>query len=268
MALTISSVVVVLVCTVFLVQNRYYAVQTERSGVQEVARAVTELVAGEVRPAVRGAVTVAEPDSMVIRSPLVMGAVCALSGTDAFVQLEGGEDALSTGEVAGVAVLDPATDRWLHYPQSWGGLDGGSTGAASACAGNGADTLGATHEFHRLAGLGTLHGSLPPAGTLVMLYRETTFAFRDSEMEPGARGFFRAVSGAPLTEYATGLDSTAGFLYRTLNSAALQSSVPPGSVDEVWAVRVLAEARRRVPAGGVDDVTFGWAVNIPMGNVW
>lgn len=268
MALTLSSIVVVLICTVFLVQNRYYAVQNGRSGAQDVVRAVTERVAEEVRPAVRGAVTLAQPDSLTVRSPMVMAAVCGVTGSDAWVQMEGGESGLAPDEVAGLAVLDPGTGRWIHHPQGWSSLDGGTAGAAAACAANGADTVGAVDEFHRLAGVAALHGSVPPPGSLVMLYRETTFSFRPSEMEPGVRGFFRAVSGADPAEYATGLDSTAAFLYGTLpGGAPFQSSVSGAALDAVSVVRVVAEARKRVPAGGVDDVTFGWAVNIPLGNV-
>jgi type II secretory pathway pseudopilin PulG len=265
-ALTISSLVVVLVATVFLVQNRYYAVQTERSAAQDVARAVTQVVGAEVRPATRGSVVTARSDSLTLRTPMALVAVCAVDGTGVHVQLDGGEAGLVVGEVSGVASFDPGTDRWGHHAAPWSALDGGATGAAAACAANGADTVGARHAFHTLRGLGGVLGALPDPGTVLALYRETTFVFRGSELEPGRRAFFRGTRGAPLLEYATGLDSTAGFRYRLAGSSTYRSDVADSRVADVDAVRVVADARRPVRAGGAEDVTFGWSANVPLGN--
>jgi type II secretory pathway pseudopilin PulG len=265
-ALTISSLVVVLVATVFLVQNRYYAVQTERSAAQDVARAVTQIVGAEVRPATRGSVLTAHSDSLTLRTPMALAAVCAVDGTGVHVQLDGGAAGLVAGEVAGVAAFDPAADRWGHHPASWPTLDGGAAGAAAECAANGADTVGAPHVFHTLRGLAGVLGALPDPGTVLALYRETTFVFRGSELEPGRRAFFRGTRGTPLLEYATGLDSTAGFRYRLTGSSTYRSDVAVSRVDDVDAVRVVADARRPVRAGGAADVTFGWSANIPLGN--
>ena len=48
-ALVLSSVVILLVSSTFLVQNNYYSSQTQRTGVHDNARAATELIASEIR---------------------------------------------------------------------------------------------------------------------------------------------------------------------------------------------------------------------------
>ena len=52
-AMLLSSLVIVLVATTFLVQNQYYASQVLRAGAQDNARATTELIASEVRSVMR-----------------------------------------------------------------------------------------------------------------------------------------------------------------------------------------------------------------------
>ena len=52
---------------------------------------------------------------------------------------------------------------------------------------------------------------------------------------------------------------TGGSSYADTNSAA--------SLDDIDAVRIVADARKRSESGGQDDVTFGWSVNIALPNV-
>ena len=78
-ALTISSVLVLLVGTVFLVQNDFYSHITLRSQVHENARAMNEIVANEIRSVAAGGVMVADSSRLVVRASMVTAAVCGAS---------------------------------------------------------------------------------------------------------------------------------------------------------------------------------------------
>ena len=99
-----------------------------------------------------------------------------------------------------------------------------------------------------------------------MLFRETTFKIQTSELDPPTLALFRGVYGDSLVEFATGLDTTAQFRYRTGGStyADTVSSTALGDID---VVRIVADARKRAQTGGQDDITFGWSVNVALRNV-
>jgi hypothetical protein len=99
-----------------------------------------------------------------------------------------------------------------------------------------------------------------------MLYRETTFSIQSSALEPGTLGLFRASYGQSAVELATGMDPTASFQYRT-GGSAYANSVASANLDDIDAVRLVAEARKRSQSAGQADVTFGWSVNIALSNV-
>ena len=266
-ALTISSLLVVMIGTVFMVQGRTYARNLQRSSAHDNARGVTELVANEVRTATVGGVVAAFPDSLTVRTPMVVAAVCGSQGGDALVQFDDDGSSVEPEEVAGFAVLDPSTGVWTFYNiVDWSTVDGGTSGAAATCAMNGADTVGAVAGFRRLRNLALYHGSVPPAGSILMFFRQTTFALRASSIDPSVTALFRGAFGREPLEYATGMDSTAGFSYRVAGSATYQPTVPSIQLPSVDAVRFSAEARTRATTGTLDDVEFGWSVNIPLRN--
>jgi hypothetical protein len=107
---------------------------------------------------------------------------------------------------------------------------------------------------------------VPAEGDVVMLFRETTFKIQQSQLEPSTYGLFRGSYGDPLVEFATGIDTTAHFQYRAAGGTYVDT-VTAGSLAGIDAVRIVAEARKAAPTGGVDDVTFGWAVNVPLRTV-
>lgn len=265
-ALTLSSLLVVMVSTVFLVQNRYYALQLERTATQDNARTVTEMVASEVRSISSGGVVIADNDHLVVRSPIVLAVVCAQpTGSRVSVHFEGGEGDLDTDEVSGFAVQDPSTLDWSYYDVDWSTINQSGGTPAGDCAANGADTVGAYDEFKQLRRLGNYHGSLPDIGDILMLYRNVEYQFATSEMDTSTIGLFRGIYGGTLTEFATGMDTTAQFQYRT-GGTTYANSVTGGSLDAIDAIRIGAHARRRPQTGGVDDVTFGWSVNVFLRN--
>ncbi|MGD8318938.1 MAG: prepilin-type N-terminal cleavage/methylation domain-containing protein [Gemmatimonadota bacterium] len=270
-ALTISSILVVLVSTVFLAQNRYYALQISRSAAHDNARVMTEVMAGELRSVARGGFVVARDTLLEVRSPMTVAAVCAQPATSRVaVQYSGGEGFLDTDEFGGFAVQDTLTDAWSYYDITgwnnvWNAIDQNGKQGAKDCAANGADTVGAVDEFQRLRRLDTYAGSLPAVGQLVMLYRRVEYVITTSKMDSTSLGLFRGIFGADPVEVATGLDASARFQYRAGGSTYV-SPVTGSGLGDIDAVRIVADARTRPRAGATDDVTFGWSVNVYLRN--
>jgi hypothetical protein len=265
----LSSVVMMLVSHTFLVQNQYYATQTLRTGVQDNVRSATELMAREIRTAMEDGVMVAGPRTLTVRSPISMVVVCSrVSVPNLDVYNEGGEAALDTAEVAGIAARDPITGSWDTATTTWNTIDDSGAGSAGNCADGGADTAGVASNFHRLRSFNTLLPSVPNEGDVVMLFRETTYKIQTSELDPTTLGLFRGVSGGVLVEFATGVDTTAQFQYRTgrTTGSVYHGSVVGAALADVDAIRIVADARKRAPTGGADDITFGWAVNVALRN--
>ena len=261
-ALTLSSVLVILVSSVFLVQNRYFALQMERTAAQDNARMVTEMVASEIRSVTRGGVALAENKRLVVRSPMVMGVVCAsTAGPTTTIHLDGGDAGVTAADVAGVAQRNPLTGAWTYTDGvTWASVRQSGGTPAAACRANGADTVEAYSHFINFS------GTAPALGTVVMFYRKVEYKFAASGMTPGATALFRGPYGGTLVEFATGMDATAQFQYRT-TTATYVTSVPPLSLANVVAIRIQAMARRKPPTGGVADVTAGWAVNVFLRNI-
>jgi hypothetical protein len=127
-------------------------------------------------------------------------------------------------------------------------------------------TSGASGEFHRLGPLNTFFGNAPREGVALMLYRETTYRIQDSELDPGRLGLFRRVLGGSFVEFATGMDASAQFQYRT-GGSTYADTVVAASLDAIDAVRIVADARKPARTGGHQDVTFGWSVTVALPNL-
>ena len=265
-ALVLASVVMILVSTTFLVQSRYYSSQTLRAAAHDNARTATERMTREIRSVMRDGFVSAGPLSLTIRSPMVLAIVCDRQGNNISVHNEGGEAGIDTDEVAGVGWLDPASGDWTYRNSTWSFIDQSGGTPATSCAGNGASTTGATGEFHRLRRFNLLFGTTPDDGEIVMLFRQTTFSIDSSVLEPGTLGLFRASYGQSPIEVVSGMDSSAKFQYRT-GGSTYANSVAAADLDDIDAVRLVAEARKRSQSGADDDVTFGWSVNIALPNV-
>lgn len=264
-SLLISSLLVFLVGTTFLVQNRLYATNVLRAAAQTDARSASELIATEIRSVMSGGVEVAGKHTLTVRAPMGVAVVCAQTGSTVHVYSGGGEAWLDTAEVAGVARRD-TLGAWTYASAKWSQLNGEDGRSPAYCAyQSGSDTTGASSDYHQLRELESLVG-YPDNGELVMLFRETTFSVGRSEMRKGSLGLFRAASDGQALEYATGMDAASGFQYR-LGGGEYVDTVPESRLGLVDAVRVVAEARRPPPTGGQEDVTFGWSVNVALRNV-
>ncbi|RMH10946.1 MAG: hypothetical protein D6701_15615, partial [Gemmatimonadetes bacterium] len=137
-ALTLSAIIVILVSTVFLVQNDFYATVAERSYAQESVRSFTQIIASEIRGAARGGMLLAEGDEFAVRVPMAMGGVCDAQALQARVHMPG-LTALDQGETGGYGVR-AADGTWTFQSGAWSSIVL-STGAADAgvCAAAGAD---------------------------------------------------------------------------------------------------------------------------------
>ncbi|HUF74952.1 MAG TPA: prepilin-type N-terminal cleavage/methylation domain-containing protein [Longimicrobiales bacterium] len=265
-AMLLSSLLIILVSTTFLVQNQYYSMQTLHAGAHDNARVATERVAGELRSVMGGGLVVTGARTLTVRSPIVVGMVCDRQGNEVHVHFEGGAAGLDTDEVAGVAARDSTTGAWTYVASTWASIDVGSTTSATSCASEGAVTTGATGEFHTLGPLNPLFADALPKGIALMLYRETTFKIQDSVLDPGRLGFFRRASGGSFVEFATGMDASAQFQYRT-GGSTYADTIVAASLDAIDAVRMVADARKPATSGGQEDVTFGWSVTVALPNL-
>jgi hypothetical protein len=266
-SLLISSALVALIGTVFIVQTDFYETQLQRTAAQDNARSVTDLVARELRMATRGGVLVANDTQLVVRTPIAMLTVCGLHGGFTDVFFDGGMARLDTTEVAGLGLYDPLTATWAYEGAAWREIDAKENSlAAQQCALEGADTVGAVDGFMAIKKLKKITPSNPPIGSVLMFYRETEFVLAESTLQPGTIGLYRGAYGGELLEFASGMDPSAQFLYRT-GGSGYSSPVGGFWLSAVDAVRLVASTRIRASGGGKDDVTAGWSVDIPLRNV-
>jgi hypothetical protein len=266
-ALTLTSIIVVLVSTVFLAQNNFFSRQVATSAAQDNARSVTEYIASDVRSLMQGGVVTASHHDLVIHSPIAVGVVCAhAGGNKVSLHLDGGLDSLDTDEISGFAVRDSTTGEWAYYDvDKWNKISTGTATAAADCAANGADTVGAYDDFMRLNKLDSYVGPTPPVGTILMLYRNVEFEYKQSDMDSTTWGLFRGIHGDTLLEFATGMDTTSGFSYRT-GGSTYAASVTGVHLDSIDAIRVTAQAKEPAVTGGQSSIGYGWSTNLILRN--
>lgn len=238
-AVTISTVVVMLVATLFIIQNRYYRWMLDRVRIQDAARSAVELVGLEVRSVPAGAITVADSTRLAFRQPMALGVVCGFAGSDHAVYLPDGLEAIDQDEVAGFGLRE-ADGSWSFYGASWGSLYTGS--GSAACAGAGADTLGASSSYLRFGDLASASGVGTAVGTVVTIYRLRELAFSPSSLDPLSVALYRGISGGSMAEFATGLTEDAHFRYR-LGDTTHVAEVTGAQIAQIDGVRVVASTR-------------------------
>ncbi len=62
------------------------------------------------------------------------------------------------------------------------------------------------------------------------------------------------------------MDSTAQFQYKT-GGSTYADTITSGSLDDIDAVRIVANARKPARSGGQEDITFGMSSNVFLRNV-
>lgn len=265
MAVTIGAVLIVLASTLFLVQNEFYSQARRRAEVQENARSVVELIASEARSVVPGGVVLADSTRLVLRSPSSLAVVCAFSGSNYMVHAPAAADALDTANVSGVGLFDEDATSWSFTSAGWSNIYSGSGSPKDDCATAGADTVGGAGEFLSFADLGSLTGATVELGDVLMLYRELEYSFQASALDTTAMALYRGPYGGTLTEYATGLTGDAHFQYRR-GDTTHYTSIPPGWLDDVDGLRIVAEAEALREGGAQADIVFGLTVRTALRN--
>lgn len=264
MALTIAGALVIMVGTTFLVQNEFYSWLTLRSEVQENARAMTDLIAAEIRSVPLGGVVIADSQRVVMRAPMVSISVCGVTGNDGYVYVPGGSSAIDQTDLASIGSLNTSTGVWTFYDTNWGTLQASGGSPAGSCSGNGADTSGVSANFLKLH-IGSATGSSPNVGDVLMLGRKLEFRIQTSALQPTLKGLFRGNYGGTLTEFATGLSTNAHFEFR-YGSATYYKVVTGSSLALIDGIRIVAESTGQGESGAKSQYAFGWTVDVPLVN--
>jgi hypothetical protein len=257
---------VLLVGAVFLAQNDFFSHVLLRTQVQENARAMTEVVASEIRSMGGGGVLVADSAQLVIRAPLVTGIVCGAIDSDVAVYLPEGTANFATAEVGGFGSLG-AAGTWAYHDRTWSALTVAGGDPKGACHANGADTVGASTSFLRLQNVDDDLGVTVAAlhGTTLLLFRKTAFELDDSALVPGGRALYRGLQGGAMTELTTGLSSDAHFEYWT-GSSWTKSVSGATDLNAITRIRLTAESEGRGETSRQATYEFGWTVDIPLAN--
>ena len=243
--------------TVLAGQARFHAANDEAVLAQQNLRALTEVMASEIRTASPHDVMRAGPDSLVLRADVTRAVVCdgsAAGRVDLFVF-----DSVATANLRpafrGTAIAGPYAGRFA-YADAFVPVAVPAAAAESGCRARGADPAGAApaSAFRRIA---SWTGPLAPPtapGTVVRIYGELQYAFAPSTTDRGASAVRR--NGQ---ELVTPLGAGARFDY-VLSDGTLVSRVPRTRLADIRIVRVTAAAAGRGRPGWTRGFTFDVAL--------
>ncbi|MFC1791777.1 PilW family protein [Gemmatimonadota bacterium] len=264
-AMVLSTVVVALVASVFLIQNGFYSDAVRMCALQENVRGAVSLVSTQLRGVTAGGIVAAEADSVTFRVPLVVGGVCGVNGSETYLLLPTDGEGIDAADVSGYAVRDD-TGAWTYTGATWGSIFHSSGSVpAQVCALTGADTTGAKADFYRLDGL-VASPSLQP-GAFVMLYREMSLRLGTSDLDPGTTALFAGQAGTTLTEFASGLTPGSSFEYRLPPPDHWQSKPLGLERDRIFSIRFSALGAAESSYMGRDSLTFDLTVTVLLRNV-
>jgi hypothetical protein len=260
----LSTLVVTMVASTFLVQNEFYSDAVRRSALHEGVRGSAFLVSAQLQGVARGGIVAAESDSVSFRMPLALGGVCAVSGSETYLFFPRDGEEIDGAEVAGYAVRDAAGD-WVYTDAEWEAVFGDSgSAAAAACVTGGADTTGAATDFYRLDGLTA--SPVLQVGDLVMIYQQRTLKLAISTLDSISTALFTGTGGGTLTEFASSLTPSSGFQYRLSHQAHWRNRVAGGNLRRIAVVRFLARGAMAPTTGGRDSLTFNLDVSVHLQN--
>lgn len=262
--MTISTVLVLAVGSVFLVQSDFYGRLTSGAETQDNARVFVQAVQAGTAGMVTGGLVMADSLRLVVRVPQTLAMTCAIQGSNAHSHLSAGIDEVDDETAAGVAKL-LSDGTWSFSAGSTTSFTGPTGGTpASRCFDEGTDTVGARDDFMRLNDPNSRFGVAPAIGDVYMFYDEIEFRILTSALDGRVKALYRGIYGDTLTEYATGVDDTAYFEYRV--SGAWSTSVTAGLLASVDAIRVYARTHSPANSGSGNDATFDMPIVIPLRN--
>jgi hypothetical protein len=262
----LSTLVIGLVTSVFLVQNEFYSDVIKRSALHENVRSATARVSAELRGVSAGGIVEAEADSVVYRLPMVVGGVCAVNGTETYLHLPLDGDSVDASEVSGYSVRDDA-GAWTHNTATWASVyhSSGATPAA-ACEAPGAVTVGALDDFHRLDGL--IATPALEVGDLVMIFRQLELKVAVSALDAASTAVFWGPAGGTITEFANSLSPNSAFEYRLANKTSFQDRVTGGNLSKIVAIRFSALGAAPASRANRDSLSFDLTATVPLGNAY
>jgi len=260
-ALTLSTLIVSLVASVFLAQNDFYSFVMGRSTVQDNLRVVSDLIASEIRGVSGGGVTTAQPNQFVIRLPLALGGICDPAVDSGRLYMPGFSD-IDGGDVAGYAQQD-AVGEWTYVVETWSNiLTASGVGVAGACTNtSGTDTTGVTQDFADFS----LPGGTTQLGDVVMIWQEVEFRIATSALDPTTLAVYRGVTGGALTEFATGIKAGTSFAY-SKDGTTFYTLITGTALDSIQVLQVTASAIAPRSSGTGDPYEYEWTVKIPLKN--
>ena len=227
--LVLAGIVTTAAISMFSTQNQLNAHMTALGESQENARSAVQLAASELRSAHANMVVTAVADSVVVRLPIMMGVICGGNPGRRSVYFADGPIDLQT-EADGYAYLSEYGVWAGRYDVRNGDAFGNA--ARQQCINNGHGTAGTDNQYaaFRVGG---------EVGGIVMVYREVTYSFGPSILDPTRRAFFRT-RGANAVELAQGFSEDTGFEYFVRNG--VWSSTPTAhELRHLEAIRLNAE---------------------------
>ncbi len=264
-AMVLSTIVVSLVTSTFLAQNRFYTDAMSRVDIHESVRGGIARASADLRSVFQGGIVSADRNSIVFRAPVLVGGVCGVDGqsTFAFLPVDQAVTDMSTVSGYGVKVGDAA---WRYTPGTWASVYHSSGGGAvDACARAGADTTGAASEFVRLDGMAP--AGVLSVGDLVMLYQKVELKLAPSKLDPETRALFRGPAGGVLTEVATGMSRLSRFEYGLARNDRFRRRVRgQRNLARIDRVRISLQGTGPASGGGRDDLTFELTQTVPLRN--
>jgi hypothetical protein len=161
-----------------------------------------------------------------VRVPYAFGVICSASGTAATASMLPVDSAMfATPGFSGFA--------WRNSAGSYTYVTAGATlntaGTVANCTSASIATLAAFggSPAGRVVNLGGTMGTVPPAGSIVFLFRRVRYEFKTSAALPGRTGLWRTlVSTGGTEELVAPFDTTARVRFFVLASSTAQDAVP------------------------------------------
>jgi prepilin-type N-terminal cleavage/methylation domain-containing protein len=264
-AMTLAGVLIASLSTV-IVSHLRSVEQLRSNAVQlEQVRSSTHLLGTEIGDLVRGSVTVAKPDSLVLRLPVAWGVVCGEDARDKKTagKVKKGKETVSTtssiylepiatdlgiGDPDGFA-LSPDGQNWIFHDFAGGWSSAGiiaSTTARDACLGDANRNGAETNLYADFPNLLTYIATIPRDGMVMFAFTNITVFFRHDASQ-GGRVLYRGRVGATAQPLAWPFAATAGFRYR-LDSGSEVTSATGSNLDKIRAIQVRLTSQGEMPA--------------------
>lgn len=256
-ALVVAGVLSAGMYKLLLDQNRYYGQMSDRAYAEETLRASADLMAAELRLVASGDVLAAQPDSVAVRSDVLLAYVCHVTSGDNvyyYVTHEVSDAALEGAR--GTAYSNPFSSGYV-YEDGFDATGTASSTAQAECEARGAPT-GKAADRYRLKGW---DGTPPDPGATLRIYRKLSYYFAPSETSDGL-ALWRNDS-----ELAAPFADGAGFRYQvcTSGSCTWNTSVNDKS-DQRDIRRIQVEARALGDGANRYDVALDLDYDIPARN--